>query len=420
METGTITISRLKSLATRLTIAISLILLFPFRSEAFDPRLDGTMMPYDFSISDTVRPWGDDLKPVFINYIARHGARFLSSEKKVESIRKYLLDADREGRLTAKGRGFLRLTDTVIAKTAGRWGALNATGIYEENRLGDEMATLCPELLGKGNVKAISSYVPRVVMTMYEVCHALARHSSYLDIEASEGRKFSPLLRYFTTDSAYVAYLDHGDWVKVYDAFVAENVPTAPAALMITGETDTSRLRKLTMDAYGILQSLRASEIAGNPEEWFTEKEYAACWKADNLKHYLQRSANRFTDTGMEAAKPLLENIVATADSAFAGEETDVAMLRFGHAETVIPLFALMRLEGCYSPHASADGLAQRWKDWEVSPLGANLLMVCLKDDTGHDFVALRLNGVWQTFGGKKIVAWKDLRHKWSSIIGRK
>ncbi len=404
---------------TRFAIALSALLLSPLRSEAFDPRLDGTMMPYDFSLSDTVKPWGDNLKPVFINYIARHGARFLSSEKKVESIRKYLLDADKEGRLTAKGRDFLQLTDTVIARTAGRWGALNATGIYEENRLGNEMASLCPELLGKGNVKAISSYVPRVVMTMYEVCHALARHSSHLDIEASEGRKFSPLLRYFTTDSAYVAYLEHGDWVKVYDAFVEQNVPTAPASLMITGEKDSSRLRKLTMDAYGILQSLRASEIAGNPEEWFSEAEYEACWKADNLKHYLQRSANRFSQAGMEAAKPLLENIMSTADSAFNGEETNVAMLRFGHAETVIPLFALMRLEGCYSPRSSATNLNKTWKDWEVSPLGANLLMVCLKDNSGNDFVALRLNGVWQTFGGNKIVEWKDLRHEWSKILTR-
>ena len=56
--------------------------------QAFNPRLDGTMMPYDFADCDSVVPWDDSYTPVFINYVARHGARYLSSEKKVSTLLK--------------------------------------------------------------------------------------------------------------------------------------------------------------------------------------------------------------------------------------------------------------------------------------------------------------------------------------------
>lgn len=62
----------------------------------------------------------------------------------------------------------MHLLQRVDSVTDGNWGALNATGIYEEQRLGEEMTRIAPDLLAKGEATAVSSYVPRVVMTMYE------------------------------------------------------------------------------------------------------------------------------------------------------------------------------------------------------------------------------------------------------------
>ena len=93
------------------------------------------------------------------------------------------------------------------------------------------------------------------------------------------------------------------------------------------------------------------------------------------------------------------------------------AELRFGHAETVIPLFALMRLPGCYVPDASAGEVAARWCDRDVSPLGANLMMVVLKARSGEDYAALRLNGKWISIGNKKLMPWPELRSLWESYM---
>ena len=210
------------------------------------------------------------MKPVFINYVARHGARYLSSEKKVESLRHTLHDADSTGTLSDKGRLFMRLLQSVDSVTDGNWGALNATGIYEEQRLGEEMTRIAPDLLAKGEATAVSSYVPRVVMTMYELCHQLARHSTHISVSTSEGRQFDSLLRYFTTDSAYVDYLENGDWKAGYDRFVDTNISASPARSLFTTDIPQGKLRKLTLDMYGVLQSLPAARLEWQPEIWFS------------------------------------------------------------------------------------------------------------------------------------------------------
>lgn len=416
-------------------LAVAVVALQTSMAAAFSPELDGTMMPYRFSEGDTIVPWSEDLQPVTVNYVARHGARFLSSENKVEHIRKALLKAKQRGELTDKGERFLQLIQRVDSVTAGSWGALNATGIDEEQRLGRQLMSVVPRLMAYGRVTAKATYVPRVVMTMYEFCHSLARGSQRLEISTSEGRQFNSLLRYFSTDSAYVSYLKEGDWKGQFDAFSEANTPVAPAKGMIRGEADRKKLQKVTLEAYGVLQSLRASGIETDAGEWFTEKEYRQCWEVANLKHYYQRSASRLSTIPVEACSKLLNEIVESADSAFmiadlaagsdgaypiadssypggfrpVGKNPLRANLWFGHAETVIPLFAAMQLPGCYAPDAAPEEVADVWKDYEVSPLGANLMMVCLRNAIGDHYVALRLNGRW--LGPP--TPWKNLKTKW-------
>lgn len=381
---------------------------------AFSPQLDGTMMPYNFEAVDSTVPWGSDMKPIFVNYVARHGARFLSSAKKTETLASHLGKADKEGRLTPKGKAFLRLIERVDSVTGNRWGALDALGIEEEQRLGKELAAIAPELFKEGRIEAQSSYVPRVVMTMYEFCHALAQYSPDLEISTAEGKIFNPLLRYFTTDKPYVQYLDEGPWRYAYDTYARQTLPVNPAASMINEVADSQELQKLSLDAYGVLQSLAATGIKADPAEWFTEEEYAACWKVSNLKHYYQRSVSTFSPLPAESAGKLLERLVNNADKAFGSDKGDLkAELLFGHAETVIPLFAAMRLPDCYAPDCMPEQVASQWKDWEVSPLGANLVMVCLEDSGGNGYVALRLNGHWLEIGTAKVIPWNYLRKKW-------
>lgn len=415
----------IKFIRNAATLLVALTVSLTAYPQSFSPELNGTMMPFDFSRCDSTVPWGNDLKPVFINYMSRHGARFLSSEKKVESLQRELDKAASEGYLSEKGKEFREVLNQVDSATDGNWGALNSVGMEEEQRLGKEMTAIAPELLKKGKIGAVATYVPRVVMTMYELCHELAKYSSGLEINTSEGRQYNEMLRFFTTDTAYVDYLEKGRWTNAYDSFVESNVSPNPAQSLFSKKMDAEKMRKLTLDMYGVLQSLPAARLEWQPEKWFSEPEYRICWEAGNLKHYYQRSVSIFSDLPASCASPLLKDIISSTDDAFAGKGDTgiIGRLRFGHAETVIPLFALMRLPGCYVPEGNANEISEHWKDWEVSPLGANLLIVALTDGEGNEFVALRLNGEWINlryetstgYASAKVIPWKDIKNEWLS-----
>lgn len=133
-------------------------------------RYAGTMMPYDFSNVQTAPVWPDSLRPVYLAHVARHGARYITSERKLTYLRKVIGEANDGGTLTDTGRNFSILLDSVSSPSEGRWGALSGVGEMEEVRIAQNLSKLLPTLMNRFKAHSISSYVPRVVMTMYEFC----------------------------------------------------------------------------------------------------------------------------------------------------------------------------------------------------------------------------------------------------------
>ena len=88
----------------------------------------------------------------------------------------------------------------------------------------------------------------------------------------------------------------------------------------------------------------------------------------------------------------LLNELITTMDSAVNGTNRYSAMLRFGHAETLMPLFALMRLPGCYYITDNFDTVALHWLDFQVVPMAANLQMILLRAKSGKHYVRFDLN----------------------------
>lgn len=386
-------------------------------------EFDGSMLPYDLSENQSLREAvPDTLTPIFVNYIGRHGARFLSSDKKVDKLWKDLTEAHEKGYITPEGREFMELLEEVKGCTAGRWGALDSIGKSEQRELARQMHSLFPALMQEGKIEAEATYVPRVVMSMYEFCHELNDISSDLEIYTSEGKQNNRELRYFSVDKPYVAYLEDGAWKGPYERFVKEFVPVQPAVRLVSDRfgMDTDKMRKFSMDIYGVLQSLRAAGLPAPTTRWMSVNEYRACWEAANLDHFLRRTPNSVSPIPGEAAAPLLMSFIEYGDSAAAGKTGALhAKLRFGHAETLMPLFGLMHLQDCWSPSTDYNTIYKEWKDYEVVPLGANLIVVSLRGRSGRAYAAMRLNGRWVAplGDGRLFVGWDELRAYWLSQL---
>lgn len=368
--------------------------------------LDGTMITYDFrAVEPPLIP--DSLTPVHIDYVARHGARFLTSEGKVESCEKLLKKAQERAALTRKGNDFLRLLSEVRSHTDGRWGLLSPIGIDEEWRLGTEMAEAYAEAFRHPDAQVVSvaSYVPRVVQTMDCFTTAIAYRYPGIDTRAASGRRYDRLTRFFVTDSLYNAWRHEGEWTKVYDRYAATHIPTAPAQRLVGDHSGLSDrdLRKLTYDMYMVLQGMRAASLPAPTTEWMSEDEYRACWEVTNLEKYFQYWISPLSDLPARGASDLLRHIFSNSVALASGNLPPGLTGVFGHAETLIPFFSLLGITnppaGNTSALASAtestdySTLSDRWSDVRLTPLGANLAIIYFRSSTGRLYAGMRLNG---------------------------
>ncbi|MDE5840272.1 MAG: histidine phosphatase family protein [Muribaculaceae bacterium] len=316
--------------------------------------------------------------------------------------------------------------------TGDKWGMLSETGCYEEVRLAQDLYRLLPDLMKKAHVNAISTYVPRVTMTMYQFCHELTALSSGIRITASEGKQFSYLLRCFTADTIYAAYRDKGNWREVSERLMDSIVSPEPAKSILGPCQDLTdrQLRKLTLDIYDILQSLTAFGMPAPTDEFMSESDYRACWEVDNLEHYLRNTVTPLSSLAGKATSPLLARIIADADASLgsrlidrtmkdaAMDTTDIAEASdanfyFGHAETLMPLLSLMRIPGCFDDSDDYATLSNRWKDYETVPLGANLDIILFESGKGNIYTAVRHNGTFvppMEGNDRLIISWSDYK----------
>lgn len=415
-----------KRLARMIAAAICFLTLLPgFTAEHYvplPPALDGSMMPYDFSSCTQIPTLPDSLTPVYVSYVARHGARYLSGPGKAEKVMKALEKGRNTGTLSDTGEAFLKLMTEVMEANDGNWGDLSPVGISEEKRLGTRLHRILPALSEGGTgVEGISSYVPRAVMTMYQLSNQLIRLNDSITVRTDEGHQYSPLLCCFSADTAYARYRRDGDWKPVYDDFVERHVSGAPARRLFT-HTDMSdrHLRDLTLEMYEVLKGNRAAGLPAPTTRWMSVAEYEQCWRASNLQHYLRNNITPLSTEAGSATAPLLRRIIDDTDRATAYDCPQPAVNGyFGHAETLLPLLSLMNIPGCFDLPLDYTRLEDRWKIQDITPLGANLLILIARAPGGDLYAALQLNGrtVRPLKGHPDVVRWSELRDYWLNLI---
>ncbi|MDE7381537.1 MAG: histidine phosphatase family protein [Muribaculaceae bacterium] len=391
------------------------------------PELDGTMMTYDFTQSSSVEI-PDSLTPFHIEYVARHGARYLSSSHKTEKLQKTLIEAESNNNLTSAGHTFLSLLEKVNHLSEGKWGALSAIGEEEERKLAEIMAENWKSVFDSGRIIARATFVPRVVASMDAFTLSLNTRIPQKNIYSISGPVNSPLLRFFDTNATYSHWLHPelknqspvttGDsWEEPLKRFEDETLPAGPAGRLFKVRPAKEELQKISAEMYGVLQGLRAASIGVPTTQWFSVEEYRACWECANVEHYLRRSLNSISSLPMSAVAPLLIEIISNADKSALSprEEIAAANLMFGHAETLLPLAALMNLPGAVALPLSLNDLAGQWQDYNVTPLGANILLTLARHKTsGIVYARVALNG--RNAGW---LPWHELRAEWLERIAQ-
>ena len=385
----------------KLHFLFSLLLGVTFNALAVDPtatdysfiECQGSANPYpDRTVRDLAYP--DSLKPVYLNHVGRHGARFLSSSKYTTSLLRTLHKADSLKTITPMGRELIRICDLVVTRTAGRWGALDSLGMAEQRAIASRAFMAYRPLFDNTKINAISSYVPRCVMSMDEFTHQLTRLNNKVEIYMSSGRQNSPLVRPWNDDEAYKEFMAGEEWHKVYEDFLNKQVPVTVAerALGKNYPFFGDEARDVSLAIYKVLAGCAAMSVQIDLQKYFTQAEINALWSVENLHHYLTHSASTLSSAAPDLASKLLSELISTIDTAIAGSNPYSVMLRFGHAETMMPLLALMHIPGCYYMTNYFDTVGLHWRDFYVVPMASNLQMILFQSDSGKYYVRVDLN----------------------------
>lgn len=184
------------------------------------------------------------------------------------------------------------------------------------------------------------------------------------------------------------------EWHKVYEDYLNAKVPVSVAerALGKNYPFDADEARDVSMGIYKVLAGCSAMSIELDLQKYFSRDEINALWSVENLHHYLTHSASTLSDAAPNLAVKLLTELIETMEEAVEGKNKYSVMLRFGHAETLMPLFALMHLPGCYYMTNYFDTVGLHWRDFYVIPMAANLQMILFKSDSGNYYVRTDLN----------------------------
>lgn len=356
----------------------------------------------------------DTLRPVMINHVGRHGARYPSSGKHADMVRKLLKSAAEKHAITFKGRKMLALTEKVIDRSTGRWGALDTLGKAEQRWLAARMTGECPRLFNNTVINAISTYVPRCVMSMYEFTHQLVRQNNRIEVYTASGRQNNDILRFFEGNEALDSFVESAE---VKDAVKGYAEETIPAGLLkkFVGSTfpmDDIDETEYLLAMYSVVAGTAAIEMKISYAEYFSREEFNALWRVFNLKQYLTHSASALSDLPAQSAKSLLLNLVQTTDSFLSGADKTPVRLRFAHAETLMPLLALIQLEGCYYVSSNLSSVAENWQDFNVVPMAANFRLILFRSRTGKHYVRADHNEhpVPLVPGGELYVPWEDAK----------
>ncbi len=399
----------MKSLIRTVLASLALSVLSYAQVLAADPmatnysfaNCEGSLTPYPSGkINPAVYP--DSLVPVFVNHVGRHGARYPASAANTLLLRRALERADSARTITPLGRKLLALTRKVEALSADRWGALDSLGEAEQRGIatrlfynfGDNFATEKGEV---AKVKALSSYSPRAMMSMYSFLHQLDRMDNRIEFSANTGRDNSLLLRPFDIDKDYLDFRKEAPWKGPYDEYFNATCPLS-AIRRVMGVNfpydGESEARTLAITEYYVVAGLQAMGLPSEMATYFSKEEANALWSCFNLRQYLCRTASTVSTVPEEIAAALVLNLIETTDAFTTGEDTETrAVFRFGHAETLMPLLSLLRIPGCRYLSNYFDTVAREWRDFDVVPMAANLQMIVFKaKSSGRYYVRLDLN----------------------------
>ena len=317
----------------------------------------------------------------------------------------------------------LAKAESLAAGAEGRYGDLSPRGVAEHRAIAGRMYAAYSAVFStrKGRVCRIesrSTQVPRCMLSMAAFNERLKELNPAIRITRDASVRDFSYMAYGPSMSASSAAA-----LKVADSlFGARMNPGRVMKSLFTDPAGIGDPVKLMRQLYILTSVIQDADHLGIEPFYdiFTDRDLYDLWACENVRRYLQMGPSaRFGDPIVADAKSLLRNIVETAREVVEGRSDLAASLRFGHDVFVIPLVALLGVEGASARVESLDDVASAWSVEKVSPMAANVQFVFFRNaKTGDVRVRVLLNerDARLPVAGGPYYPWKDLEQYCESL----
>ena len=340
-----------------------------------------------FPISDTPAPKG--YKPFYISHYGRHGSRSSWGGSSYEYVIDVLSKAKECGMLTPGGDSLLVAARKVLASYNGMDGRLTPRGAREHAAIAKRMYKRYPAVFkGAKRIRAVSSTVPRCIVSMNAFTNSLVSINPKLDISLDTGER---IMEYISPDDKNAR-----DFTKVaYEAAKAAiaDIPDDTLGVLKTLFKDPQAARSIAPSPSALTDAVfYTADIA---EDFDIEENLFRFLPFDAIyKRWAKRNISLYTGQcnsveGGEArcliAKPSIDDIVAKADEAIAGGPY-AADLRFGHDYPLLGLVSYLGIEGV-GERIPAEEICDRWLGFWNIPMASNLQIIFYRNKRGDVLV---------------------------------
>jgi hypothetical protein len=350
-------------------------------------RLGGNYFAYPYTNAPapklTAAPKG--YEAFHIEHYGRHGSRWLIGKDAYSKSIELLLPAERNGKLTERGKELMEQLRFIEEKSRQRDGELTEVGAEQHRGIARRMYANFPEVFSKGaRVDARSTVVIRCILSM--------------DNELQELKSANPSLE-ITSDAsaATMDYMNHhfvegrgkgrrigevvGEWHKnhpVEYTFIDKIVSDKQFV------KDSINVPYLFSQMTAITNNNQSHHGMPSLYDLFTEDELKLQWVNDATWWYFNNSNTDVTEHIMPYSQvQLLSNIIASADTALVSPRNS-ANLRFGHDSVVLPLAALMELDNAGKEYNDVESLLNSdWRLENIIPMAGNVQIIFYRPKKG-------------------------------------
>lgn len=336
-------------------------------------------------------------EPFYISHYGRHGSRYLISDNDYTAPAEVLRHAKQHNALTPLGLDVLARLDSVYTEARGRGGELSPLGARQHHDIAHRMYDAFPQVFAKdARVEASSTTIMRCAHSMWNFTEGLKERAPWLEIPRESSERNMYFLNYHSPESAPYSSSKTGPYYQTWRKYKAESTHTD--RLMASLFSDPEYVRtwidplQLMWQLYWVTVGQQNIESTLDFTDIFTPRELYDMWTVFNFEFFGRNSSYAPAKGEFTAnASNLVRHMVEQADSCIA-RSGHGATLRFGHDGNIVPLAALLQLEGCYTDITEPSQLPEGWADFEVSPMAANLQIVFFRNKQGNVIAKLMLN----------------------------